>query len=333
MKNTIPGEMTAVLVDPEDGHLYTKKVEVPVPKEGEVLVKMLAAPINPSDLAKIREVRAEDTGDFIPGIEGCGIVVASGKGLLPRLFMGKRVACSSKYTTSGTWAEYMVTKAGSCFPVGKAISDEQASMTLVNPMTALAFLNYARKNRHQAVVNTAASGALGKMIATLLKKHHIDVLNIVRSEEALHDLKKQGTRHVLNSAEPDFPVKLKEWCEKMHAGLVLDAVGGAWINSVLDYLPVNSTILLYGNLSQEKVHFLPIQLLRESKKMVGFFLGHWVEEQGMFKTILNLRKVNGLLKGGMETRVQAVLPLQEIQKAVEMYEGNMSGGKVLLKVN
>ena len=87
--------MNAVYFNPENGGLFTKRVDVPVPGKGEVLIKMIAAPVNPSDLAKVRETRGEDSTDFIPGIEGCGIVVAAGKGILPRFFLGKRVACSS----------------------------------------------------------------------------------------------------------------------------------------------------------------------------------------------------------------------------------------------
>ncbi len=122
MKNPVPSQMTAVFVNAGNGQLFTKKVDVPIPGKGEVLVKMCAAPINPSDLAKIREIPADEIADFIPGNEGCGTVVAAGNGILPRIFLGKRVACSAKYTTSGTWAEYMVTPAGSCFPMGKSIS-------------------------------------------------------------------------------------------------------------------------------------------------------------------------------------------------------------------
>jgi NADPH:quinone reductase len=330
MKNIIPHQMKAVFVNPENGLLLIKMVDVPVPQKGEVLVKMLAAPINPSDLAKIREIKADETQDFIPGIEGCGTVVAAGKGILPRLFSGRRVACSAKYKTSGTWAEYMVTLAGSCFPAAKIISNEQASMALVNPMTALAFLDYARKNKYKAVINTTANSALGKMTAALCEKRHIQVLNIVWNNEGVNELKKLNYKYILNSNETDFLFKLKEWCVKMNATLMLDAIGGELINRVLDYLPANSTIIIYGNLSQGKVEFLPTQLLRENKKLTGFFLGQWIHEKGMLKTILNLLKVNRLLKKGMETRIQASFSLDDIQKAVEMYEKNMSKGKVLI---
>ena len=331
MRNPVPSQMTAVFVNPENRQLFTRKVNVPIPQKGEVLIKMLASPINPSDLAKVREITAEEAADFIPGIEGCGTVVAVGKGLLPRLFMGRRVACSAKFKTSGTWAEYMVTPAGSCFPPGRTISDEQAAMALVNPMTALAFLDYSRRNGHRAVVNSAANSALGKMTALIFEKHHIKVLNIVRNDEGVNELRKRNSKYILNSTEPGFLIQLKEWCVKMNATLMLDAVGGELVNRVIDSLPANSTIILYGNLSREKIEFLPTQLVRENKKIIGFSLGHWIDEKGMIKTMLNLLKVNSLLKKGMETGIQAVFSLDDIQQAIEMYENNMGKGKVMIK--
>lgn len=332
MKNQLPQSMTAVFVNPETGKLFTKQVSVPKPKKGEVLIKLLAAPINPSDLAKVREISTEESSTFIPGIEGCGRVVAAGKGVLPPLFDGRRVAFFAKYPHSGSWAEYVLTSAGSCFPVSKPISDEQAAMTLVNPMTALAFLDFAKKNKHKSVVFTAAGSALGKMVSSLFEKNNIKVLNIVRNRASEEALKSEGRKFVVNSLAEEFTVKFKKWCLEYKPTLLLDAVGGAMLTSLLPHLPAGSTILLYGNLSQQKIEFLPTELLRESKKIIGFFLGHWIEENGMIKTVSNLFRVNNLLKNGMETKVQATFSLNEIQEAVDLYERNMSGGKIILNV-
>jgi NADPH:quinone reductase-like Zn-dependent oxidoreductase len=330
MKNILPEMMRAVCIDPATGQLIIKDVKVPVPGKGEVLIKLIATPINPSDLSKIREAIGTEPEGFIPGIEGCGIVMAAGKGLLPAFLMGKRVACSSKHRTSGTWAEYMVTSAGNCFPVSKKVPDEQAAMTIVNPMTALAFIDIAKNGNHRAVVFSAAASALGRMVTTLFAKHQIKVLHIVRSEEGEKELKERGCRYILNSSDSDFLKRLKEWCNEHKAVLMFDAVGGELINPLLDYLPVNSNIVVYGNLSQQEINFLPTQLIRDHKKITGFYLGHWVRENGILKAFSNLLKVNRLLKKGMETKVQAVFTLDEIRRAVEVYEGNTGGGKVLL---
>jgi NADPH:quinone reductase len=322
--------MKAVFFNPENGELFTRIVPVPVPGKGEVLIQMIAAPVNPSDLAKIRETTAAEAVDFIPGIEGCGKVVAAGKGILPALFMGRRVACSSKLRHSGTWAEYMVTAAGNCFPVSNKIPDVQASMTIVNPMTALAFLDIAKSGNHKAVVLSAAASALGGMITPLFTQSQIKTLNLVRNEAGVAELMKRGCKDFLNTSADDFHVRFMEWCLDNKPSLMFDATGGELVNDILDHLPANSTIVLYGNLSQQKIEFLPTQLLRDNKKMTGFFLGHWIAEKGLLKTIRTLLRVNRLLKGGMKTKVQATMPLEEIRKAVELYEHNMGKGKVIL---
>jgi NADPH:quinone reductase-like Zn-dependent oxidoreductase len=331
-KDILPKRMNAVFVDPASGKLFTQAIPVPVPGKGEVLVKMSSVPINPSDLARIRELTPEETSDFIPGVEGVGTVVAKGKGLLPALFIGRRVACSPGYKKHGTWAEYMVAPAGSCFPVGRRIPEEQAAMAIVNPMTALALLDIAKRGGHKAVVNTAAAGALGKMMNSLFERHGISVLNVVRHEEGLKKLAGRGVRHAMSTSGKDFPVIFKTWCEEMHASLVFDAVGGEFVNPVLPLLPAGSTIILYGNLSKQRVEFMPPLLVRENKQITGFFLGRWIHENGMLKALRNLIRIKKLLADGkVETPVQAVFPLAEVQQAMDTYEADMGGGKVLLK--
>jgi len=326
----IPGKMLSVSFDPEKDRLTTKEVDVPRTAKGEVLIKVHASPVNPTDLAKIKEMKPDEETDLIPGTEGSGRVVATGKGIFPRFFKGKRVAFAAKHHYSGAWAEYVVTPAGSCFPISKKVSDEQASMAIVNPMTALAFLDYARKYKQAAVVSTVAGGALGKMVSGILEKKGIRVLNIVRSEKSMRELREGGAREILSSETDDFAEKLGGWCLDNKAGLILDAIGGEFVNRVIGHLPPNTVILLYGNLSQKQVEFMPQQLLRKHNGIVGFFLGEWVARQGMLKTIRRLMKVNRLLKHGMETKVQATFSLQDINKAIEVYEKDMSGGKVIL---
>ena len=202
---------------------------------------------------------------------------------------------------------------------------------LVNPMTALAFLDFARKNKAKAVVLTAAASALGKMTTVLMERCGIKILHVVRSQAGVEELQKISRQHIMNSTDPDFVTEFRAWCLEHNARLIFDAVGGELVNQLLDEMPSGATIILYGNLSKQKVEFMPPQLIRENKKLIGFFLGHYVQEQGMLKTLINLRKVNRMLKGGMASRVQGVFALNEVQKAIETYEENMGKGKVLLR--
>ncbi len=327
-----PEMMLAVFLEKAGGQLVVKETKVPEPGPGEVLIKMSAAPVNPSDLAQIRNAPAVyDLDTFIPGLEGSGRVIAAGKGILPRLWMGKRVACSNEYHTSGTWAEYMVTKAGKCFPLGSKVSDEQGSMSLVNPLTALAFFEIAKQNRHRAIINNAAASALGRMIELLGKKQGIPVINLVRNRKQSELLRQLGSRYVLDSSDPLFLNDLETLSHELNATILFDSVCSRQLEEMCDVLPSGSTIIIYGNLSgEEQIMLKPRTLIANNIKIGGFYLGARAKENGLFRNMMNIREVSALMSGDLKIKIQGRFPLPGVQEAVDTYLGNMSAGKVLL---
>jgi NADPH:quinone reductase-like Zn-dependent oxidoreductase len=331
MKPKIPEMMRAVCLAENDGHLSLRHVPVPRPGPGEVLVKIAAAPINPSDLARIKSVtEPEERRSFIPGIEGCGTVVDRGPGILPWLWTGRRVACSSAGNASGTWAEYMVTQAARCIPLPKWISDEQGAMFIVNPLTAVAFFDMVRRGRHTAIINTAAASALGRIIELLGIKYKIHVIHIVRNEAQKKVLIDLGAQYLLNSAERSFQNDLRLLSGKLNATLVFDAVGGSLTREIMQVIPASSEMVLYGNLSGEQPEIDYRSLVSGNMKMSGFFLGHWLRSAGLAKTLLNIFRVRALVKTGLSTTVQARIPLEEAGQALGTYLSGMTAGKVLL---
>lgn len=326
------GTMRAVFLEKQGGPLVVREVNIPVPGPGEVLVKMSAAPVNPSDLAQIRNAHAQyDLSTYIPGMEGSGKVVAAGKGILPSLWMGKRVTCSNEYHTSGTWAEYIVTKAGKCFPLGRKISDEQGSMSLVNPLTALSFFEIAKRDNHRAIINNAAASALGRMVELLGKKKRIPVINIIRNQKQADMLRKLGSRYVLDSSDPSFIEELGTTAHDLKATLLLDSVCNRQLEEMCDALPYGSTIVIYGNLSgEEQIMFKPRTLIANNIRISGYFLGNQAKENGLFRNMMNLRQVSALMSTDLKINIQGRFPLSDVQKAVDTYLGNMSAGKVLL---
>jgi NADPH:quinone reductase len=330
-KMKIPEMMNAVQLEKPGGPYVMRSVRVPVPGKGEVLVKIAASPINPSDLKRIRDITDPTFIEtFIPGIEGSGTIVAAGEGFLPKLWLGKRVACSSPDPTSGTWAEFMLTKATYCFPIPDSISDEQGSMLLVNPMTAVAFFDIIRDDKHKALVNTAAAGALGGMIMLLGKKYGIPVINIVRGEEQVSMLVSRGAKYVLDNTDKDFAGQLQKLSHELNATIAFDPIAGSFTQQLLNALPYASTVVIYGNLSgtEEGTYLRP--LLEENKKLHGFYLVNWMKENGLIKTLRNLNKVRLLLKNDFKVPVQKRFPLHQTQMAIDTYLNNMTGGKVLL---
>jgi NADPH2:quinone reductase len=222
MQNT----MKAVRQAEAGGRLLIETVPLPEPGPGQVLVRMAASPINPSDLASIREPYMVSSWPFTPGLEGSGTVVRAGKGLLPALRKGKRVACSPDPGGDGTWAEYLLTSALRTVPLPAKVGFDQGSMLLVNPMTAMAFIHMARRGRHGAMVNNAGASSLGRMLIRLTTHYGIPLISIVRREDQVEALKTEGAVHVLNSSDPSFEADLRDVSGRLGATLVLDAVTG-----------------------------------------------------------------------------------------------------------
>jgi NADPH:quinone reductase-like Zn-dependent oxidoreductase len=324
--------MKAVFLEKPEGKLVVREVKIPDPGPNEVLIKMAAAPVNPSDLIRIRNAHKEyDLDTFIPGLEGSGTVVAAGKGVLPYLWLGKRVACSAEYPTSGSWAEYMVTKAGMCFPLGNKVSDEQGSMSLVNPLTALAFFEIAKQNKHKALINNAAASALGRMVELLGKKHGIPVINIVRNQTQTDKLRQLGSQYILNCSDPSFINDLATLSNDLKATILFDSVCSPLLLKMIDALPAGSSVIIYGNLSgEDQIMVNPRTLIDKDIKISGFFLGNRSKENGLFKNMMNLREVRSLMSSDLRIKIQGTYPLTSAQEAVDTYLNNMSAGKVLL---
>lgn len=323
--------MKAIIQDNPGDKLYIKDVPVPEPGPGEVLVKMNFLPVNPSDLSLIQGTyTGRPNYPIIPGIEGSGIVVKAGKGILAGLRKGKRVACTSLAERPGTWAEYMITSAFRTFPLNENISDEQGSMLLVNPLTAMAFIEIAKRNKQQAIVNNAAASSLGKMLIFLCKKNGITLLNIVSRESQSNTIKEQGAEHVLISTSNNFEEKLSLLSLNLGAKLFFDAVGGELAEKTLRASPPGSTLISYAKLSEQNITFNPRLVLQQNKKIQGFSLSNYTSERNIMQNLRTVNKVKTLLSNKIKINVAARFPLEEINEAIDYYRNNMSAGKVLL---
>ncbi len=331
MANNIPETMQAVVLKAYGEPVQVRQIETPRPGPGEVLVRMAAAPINPSDLGFLAGgYRSSKPTPVVPGFEGSGRVVAAGPGILPRLWLGRRVACAASGRHGGTWAEYMVTKASLCIPLSASTGLEPAAMMLVNPLTALAFFDLAHQGSHPALVNTAAASNLGRMVLRLGQARHIPVINIVRRAEQVELLRSLGAELVLDSSEPDFDSRLAELARQYQASLLLDAIGGEMTERLLTAGPTGSTVVCYGLLSYQNACFDPRLLFNQDKRLTGFLLTTWQSQRGLLRILLAARRAQGLLSGELQPVVHKKLPLSEVAQGLETYQNQMTAGKVLL---
>ncbi|MBI1252676.1 MAG: alcohol dehydrogenase catalytic domain-containing protein [Alphaproteobacteria bacterium] len=232
----------------EDGTLTVEIVETsfPDPTGNQVLVRMEAAPINPSDLAILTgaadvENAAYSRGKFVAkvpepfnsasknrhgqrlpaGNEGAGTVVAAGDSDLAKSLIGQRVACSP----GNAFSQYAIADAAMCLPLGEHSSEDGAS-SFVNPMTALGFVETARMEGHGAIVHLAAASNLGQMLNRICQEDSIKLVNIVRKQDQADLLKRQGAEHIVNSSDDDFMPQLVKAIDATGAFLGFDPIGG-----------------------------------------------------------------------------------------------------------
>jgi NADPH:quinone reductase-like Zn-dependent oxidoreductase len=310
-------------------------VDLPVPRPGpgQVLVRVAASPINPSDQMFIRGLYGfKKPLPTIPGFEGSGTVVEAGRGMMAHFLKGRRVACAAAAPdiAGGMWAEYLVTSAQLCVPLSKQVDMEQGATMLVNPLTAWALIEEARFGRHRAIVQTAAASALGRMLVRLGRKFSITIISVVRRAEQAELLRQMGAEYVLNSGDPGFDANLQELCYKLRATIGFDAVAGEMSARVLRAQPRGSRLLIYGALSLEASQVDPALLIFEGKRVEGFWLTAWLRRKNIVSQFRISRQVQQLLAGDLKTEIRARLPLEEAARGLEQYAVNMTVGKILL---
>lgn len=306
---------------------------VTAPRPGQVLVRVDAAPCNPSDLLLLQgKYGSLKTLPTVPGWEGTGTVVANGGSMIGRWLLGKRVACALRQDRDGTWAEYFVADARDCIPLKRAMPVAQAACLIVNPLTAIALLETAQRAGHRAAVHTVGASQLGRMILRIAAEMKFPLINMVRREEQVELLKSLGAEHVLNSSHASSVRDLKVLSKKLHATAAFEAIAGDMTGNVLNALPPKSTMYLYGALAQEPCGNIdPIEIVFHKKTLTGFYLGNWLQDRGLFGVLRSVSKVQRMLiDRKIETHIQRKLAFDEVVDGLLHYVAHMTDGKVLI---
>ncbi len=226
-------------------------VAVPAPGANEVVVRVEAAPINPSDLgvliagADMTTATVQGTTDRptvtaslgtaalaglsaridkpLPvGNEGAGTVVAAGESTAAQALVGKTVGLAG----GGMYTQYRVTDAGACLVLPAGATAKDGASSFVNPLTALGMLETMRREGHSGLVHTAAASNLGQMLVKLCIADGVPLVNIVRKPDQEELLRSLGAAHVCNTASSTFAADLVEALKATSATLGFDATGG-----------------------------------------------------------------------------------------------------------
>ncbi len=227
-----------------DGKLEVSLVESEVPalQPDQVLIKVEAAPINPSDLLLLLGpadlstatggLTATVPAQLLPmisgrldqslavGNEGAGTVVDAGGNA--KELVGKIVTVAG----GGMYARYRVARTFECMVLPAGVTAEQGASAFVNPMTVLGFLETMRADKHIAIVHTAAASNLGQMLIRVCKQDGVPLVNIVRKAEHVAMLRELGAEHVLDSSSSTFGKDLVEAIATTGATVAFDAIGG-----------------------------------------------------------------------------------------------------------
>ncbi|MEM7220576.1 MAG: zinc-binding dehydrogenase [Pseudomonadota bacterium] len=232
-----------------DGQLRLAIAEVPVPepKPEEVVVRIEAAPINPSDLgllfgladmttarvdnggvvadvadAMVRAQKARLDQALPVGNEGAGVVVGAGDSDLAQSLMGKTVAILG----GAMYTQFRVIKAKQCLPMPDGVEPREAASCFVNPLTALGMVETMKAEGHTALLHTAAASNLGQMLQKICLADGVDLVNVVRKPEQAAILRDIGANYVCNSSDDNFSEQLVDALAATNATIGFDATGG-----------------------------------------------------------------------------------------------------------
>jgi NADPH:quinone reductase-like Zn-dependent oxidoreductase len=330
--------------------LSLKQAPIPEPAADEVLIRIEAAPINPSDLAlllgpaDLSTARVGGTAEnptltatvppkgmsaiggradqsMVVGNEGAGVVVKAGANA--QALLGKTVAALG----GGMFSQYRVMKAAACLPLPAGTSPAEGASCFVNPLTALSMVENMRRENHTGLVHTAAASNLGQMLNKICLKDGVPLVNIVRSAEQASTLRNIGAKYVCDSTSANFITELTDAIAATGATLAFDAIGGGKLaNQILICMEaaINrkaTSYSRYGSAVHKQVYSYgvldtrPIEIDRSNVGMAwsvsGWLLTYFLEKIGPQATQKLRERIVAELKTTFASHYTAEISLAE----------------------
>lgn len=308
--------------------LEVREADLPVPGTGQIRVKMVMAAIHNHDLLTV-------SGDYgykpqLPasaGTEAMGLVDALGEGVT-HLKVGQRVAVSGV----GTWAEYYLASAATAVPLPDSISDEAGAQLVSMPLSALVLLEFVGVQRGGWIIQNAANGAVGKAVSLFAKPRGINVINLVRRESAVSELKALGIDHAVSTSEDGWQEKVRSLTGGAKIEAAVDGVGGSAASDLLSLLGENGLLVSFGLMSGRPLELSASDLIFKQAVVKGFWLSKIAPTLGPEKLMGMIGEViQRVSPGELTLPVSDVFPLSDISRAVAAAAEPGRSGKVLLK--
>jgi NADPH2:quinone reductase len=346
-------------------------VPMPQPKDGEVLIRVEATPINPSDLglllgpADISTMTIAGSGDdavvsmdvpeaMMPamaarvdkplpaGNEGAGVVIAAGAGAED--MVGKTISVAG----GAMYSQYRCVPAASCLVMNEGTTPAQGASCFVNPLTALGMVETMKMENHTALVHTAAASNLGQMLVKICLADGVQLVNIVRKKEHVELLKALGAVHVCDSSESTFKEDLIDALVATGATIAFDATGGGELSSqILTAMEIaaNRTAdghSIYGSTTYKQVYIYggldrSATVLNRAFGMSwglgGWLLTPFIGKIGMEKFGELRQRVANEIKTTFDSHYTQEISLADVLRAdaINAYSKQATGEKFLIK--
>ncbi|MGG7308422.1 zinc-binding dehydrogenase [Curtobacterium sp. AB451] len=301
---------------------------VPTPGAGEVLVRTVLSPIHNHDLWTIR-----GTYGFKPelpaasGTEALGVVEALGEGVT-NLTVGQRVAGG----TFGVWAEYYVANAAGLVPVPDAMTDEDAAQLVSMPFSAISLLHSLDLHEGDWLIQNAANGAVGRMVAQLGKARGINVIGLVRRAAGVEELRQQGIDRIVATDADDWQDQVRAITGGAPIVAGVESVGGKAAGDIASVMGENGTLVVFGAMASPTLEIPSGKVIFGQLTVKGFW-GAVVSRtmDAPLKQQLFGELISRVLDGSLTLPVSEVFPFDEARAAARASDTAGRVGKVLLR--
>src|SRR5215204_4659342 len=323
-------QMKAVQVSAfgEPGVLELTEVEKPSPGEGEVLIEVKAVGVNYADTMRRRNEYVEETPlPFVPGSEVSG-VVAEVAASAEDESEGDRVIT---LLGTGGYAEYVTAPASNLILIPDSMAFEEAAAIPLQGLTAYHVLKTSGMlEEGESVVVHAAGGGVGTLAVQMAKLMDANpVIATASTQEKLDLAKELGADVLINYTEDDWPEQVREATGGEGADVILEMVGGDFIQKNLKCLATFGRVVVYGAASGERGSLVPMNLMYKNHTVAGFYLPQIMSRPELFGP--SLKEMLGWISSGdLKLTVSARYPLEQASEAHEALEGRQTTGKIVL---
>lgn len=314
--------------EPEDV-LTVQDRPLPEPQAGEVRVKTLLAPIHNHDLWTIR-----GSYGFKPelparaGTEAVGVVDAVGEGVTG-IAVGQRVNSGGSF---GAWAEYFTAKAAGLIPVPEAIGDEAAAQLVSMPFSAISLLHFLDLQRGDWLVQNAANGAVGRMVAQLGKARGLNVVGLVRRAAGVQELESQGVGNIVATDTEHWKDEVQAITGGAPIVAGVESLGGRAAGDMLDLLAESGTLVSFGTMKSPILKLSAGDLIFKQAVVKGFWGSQVSKDMDpQLKTELFGELIQRVVAGELTLPVESTYSFDDVTDAVRATLGSGRIGKVLLR--